>query len=159
MLGVPFEITAVVDVPAAAEGVLCALGDWNGGYALYVSAGRLGFAFSRGGDLVRCVGSVPVPEGHHVLGARCARDGDGALLWVHHDGRPVGSVGFDGVLPLALQHGGAGLRLGYDAGFPVSDDYAPPAAWTGGLHEVVIDASGGPDPAPLDLVRNALHAD
>jgi arylsulfatase A-like enzyme len=159
MLGVPFEITALVEVPAGAEGVLCALGDWNGGYALYVTGGRLGFTFSRGGDLLRCLGSMAVPEGRHRLGARCTRDGDSALLWVHHDGVPVGSVAFNGVLPLALQHGGAGLRLGYDAGFPVSDDYSPPAPWTGVLHEVVIDATGGPDPAPVDLVRAAFHAD
>jgi arylsulfatase len=39
-----------------------------------------------------------------------------------------------------MQIGGGGLRLGHDAGFPVSDDYEPPFAWTGVLHQVVFDA-------------------
>ncbi len=47
----------------------------------------------------------------------------------------------DGSLPeglgaSGLQIGGGGLRVGHDAGFPVSDLYTPPFAWTGTLRRV-----------------------
>ena len=35
------------------------------------------------------------------------------------DGVEVDETAVEGMLPLAVQHGGAGLRLGWDSGFPV----------------------------------------
>ena len=54
-----------------------------------------------------------------------------------------------------LQIGGGGLRVGHDAGFPVSDDYAPPYPWSGELHTVTFTAPGPEDLAELlpDLMR------
>jgi hypothetical protein len=63
------------------------------------------------------------------------------------------------VLPLALQHGGAGLRLGFDSGFPVSPRYAPPAPFSGSIHSVTIETPGAAAPRPADEVRAALHGD
>ena len=71
----------------------------------------------------------------------------------------VDEIAVEGLLPLALQHGGAGLRLGYDTGFPVSSRYAPPAPFRGTVHQVRIDAPGSLQPDPVDEVRAALHAD
>jgi hypothetical protein len=62
-------------------------------------------------------------------------------------------------LPFALQHGGAGLRLGYDSGFPVSRRYTPPARFSGVVHFVKIETPGGAVPRPADEVRSALHGD
>ena len=75
------------------------------------------------------------------------------------DQAEVGTIEVDGLLPLALQHGGAGLRLGHDSGFPVSDRYTPPAPFNGTVHELRIDAPGSHRPDPADEVRAALHAD
>ena len=72
---------------------------------------------------------------------------------------PVDEIAVEGPLPLAMQHGGAGLRLGCDTGFPVSSRYAPPAPFTGTVHQVRIDAPGSLRPHPVDEVRAALHAD
>jgi arylsulfatase len=148
-----FRMTADAMVPAgAAEGVLAALGDWNGGWALYAVQRRLAFCFSRGGELLRVVGVSDLPAGRHRLGVTLE---DGTFsLWCDDD--PVGSLHFDGSLPFALQHGGAGLRLGYDSGFPVCDDYTPPALWTGTLYSLLIEP--GPPAGPPE-VRAALHAD
>ena len=63
------------------------------------------------------------------------------------------------MLPLALQHGGAGLRFGWDSGFPVSSRYTPPARFGGTVHQVRIDTPGSLRPDPADEVRAALHAD
>lgn len=153
MLAFGFRITADATVPAAgAAGVLAALGDWNGGYALYAVEGRLAFAFSRGGELLRVVSPSPLPAGRHRLAVRGGAMGFALSV----DDEPAGEVAFEGGLPIALQHGGAGLRLGYDAGLPVCDDYTPPARWTGELHEVVVEPGVAP---PLADVRAALHAD
>jgi arylsulfatase len=75
------------------------------------------------------------------------------------DDRLTDSIEVTGMLPLALQHGGAGLRLGYDSGFAVSSRYAPPATFSGVVHFVKIDTPGAPTPRPADEVRAALHAD
>jgi hypothetical protein len=148
-----FRITADATVPAAgAEGVLAALGDWNGGWELYAVDQRLAFCFSRGGELLRVVGVSDLPAGRHRLSATL--DGGTFRLWC--DDEPSGSLHFDGDLPFALQHGGAGLRLGYDEGFPVCDDYTPPAPWTGTLYRVLIEPGA---PAGPPDVRAALHAD
>jgi arylsulfatase len=148
-----FRIGADVTVPASVpSGVLAALGDWNGGWALYVLDGRLAFCFSRAGEALRVVGSSEVPPGRHELSVTYAADT--FTLW--YDDAAMGSTTFHGPLPFALQHGGTGLCLGYDRGFPVCDDYTPPGTWTGALHRVVIEA--GSPPGRTD-VRGALHAD
>jgi arylsulfatase len=75
------------------------------------------------------------------------------------DGRRADTVAVEGMLPLALQHGGAGLRLGFDSGFPVSPLYQPPAVFSGTVHFVNIEALGGAVTSPSEEVRTALHAD
>jgi len=62
-------------------------------------------------------------------------------------------------LPVAMQHGGAGLRLGRDSGLPVSTRYTPPAPFTGTVHELRIDTPGSHVGNRADEVRAALHAD
>lgn len=82
--------------------------------------------------------------------------GAGSRFTLWCDDASLAVLDFEGGLPFALQHGGTGLCLGYDRGFPVSDDYTPPAPWSGVLHEVVVE-SGTPAP-PSDL-ETALHVD
>jgi hypothetical protein len=50
------------------------------------------------------------------------------------------------------------LRIGYDAGLPVSARYRPPAPFTGRVNSVRIEAPGAPVD-PLEEARAALHAD
>jgi len=135
-----------------AHGVLCALGDWHGGWALYAFGGRLAFTFSRAGEPLRVVSAAPIPPGRH----RLAVSGAGARFALWCDDVEIGALAFEGGLPFALQHGGTALCLGYDRGFPVVDDYSPPAPWNGTLHEVVVESGA---PVPVADVRGALHAD
>jgi len=73
---------------------------------------------------------------------------------------PVDQISVEGMLPMALQHGGTGLRIGYDSGFPVSRRYAPPAPFTGVVRQVTIGTTpGAVAPEPADEVRAALQAD
>ena len=157
-----FRLSADVETgPEAAEGVVLALGDWFGGYALYVVAGAPRFTFARAVDALELAAPSPLPAGRHELGVFYevgAGGGPGRMvLLVGPDA--VHEIAVEGPLPLAMQHGGAGLRLGYDTGFPVSSSYAPPAPFTGTVHQVRIDAPGSLQPHPVDEVRAALHAD
>ena len=156
-----FTVTAVVDVPeTGAEGILCAIGDWSGGWAFYAVNGRLAFAIRPGGDLVRLASHHAVPPGPQLLSVRgVPRPEGGCDLSLHHGTTEVAAGHFPESIPVVDQHGGAGLSLGYDRGFPVTDDYQPPFPWSGSLHRVVVDTPGGPPPAVADEVRRALHAD
>jgi arylsulfatase len=75
------------------------------------------------------------------------------------DGRRADAIAVDGMLPFALQHGGAGLRLGYDSGFPVSPRYFPPARFSGTVHSVKIETLGAAVTSSGEEVRTALHGD
>jgi arylsulfatase A-like enzyme len=157
-----FRMTADIDPDTdAGDGVVCALGDWFGGYALYLVEGRPHFTFARAADALDLAAAAGLPAGPHELSVLYGVGGGGApgrmVLFV--DGAEVDEIAVEGMLPLALQHGGAGLRLGCDGGFPVSARYKPPAPFTGTVHRVRIDAPGTPLPDPTDEVRTALHAD
>jgi len=179
-----FRITARVDVPETdPTGILCALGDLHGGYALFVDHGYLVFSFSRAGDRLEVVADRPVPAGPATLGVSYVPGGHhapdhaqdhapdpapdhapdaprrlGTFTLLHGEER-VGSIEFAGALPVAIQHGGAGLRLGFDTGLAVSDRYQAPFAWNGALHAVRIETPGAPPVDPSEEVRAALHGD
>ena len=57
------------------------------------------------------------------------------------------------------QADGNALRIGHDAGFPVSDDYAPPFPWTGTVHRVVIEAKPPPFRDLEAEIADAVHRD
>ena len=92
----------------------------------------------------------------HYETDRAAASGHMALLV---DGVEVDTTPVAGMLPMALQHGGAGLRLAHDTGFPVSSRYSPPAPFSGTVHEVRIETPDAPQRNAAEEVRAALHAD
>ena len=153
-----FRAIAEVDVPSeGVEGVLCALGDWSNGWALYVLDGRLVAAFNLFGAVARVAAPEPVPAGRHRLGVDVRSGGRGCELSVTIDGAAVAEGRLGRSLPFRWQIGGGGLLVGRDAGFPVCDDYRPPFPFTGTLHEVTIELPGL---APRDAateVALALH--
>ena len=159
-----FDMTADVDPgPGDRDGVVYALGDWFGGYALYLVGGRPHFTFARGAGALELVTPGALGAGRHeILVSYAVAVGDGGgpgRMVLAVDGEAVDETAVEGTLPLALQHGGAGLRLGWDSGFPVSSRYAPPARFGGTVHELRVDTPGSLRPDPADEVRAALHSD
>jgi arylsulfatase A-like enzyme len=158
MLWGGFDITADID---GADGVVFALGDWFGGYALYLVGGRAHFTYARAADALELATPTTLAAGRHeITVSYAAGEGDEAgrmLLLV--DGAAVDQTAVVGMLPLAVQHGGAGLRLGWDSGFPVSARYTPPAPFAGTVHGVRVDTPGSLSRHHADEVRTALHAD
>ena len=110
-----FRMTADVEIgPGAADGVVCALGDWFGGWALYLVDGRAHFTFARASGVLELAAPSLVPTGRHTLAVFYApgvQDGPGRMVLLMDDDE-VDEIAVDSHLPLALQHGGAGLRLG-----------------------------------------------
>lgn len=127
-------VEADIDVPAGGgAGVLAAMGDWNNGWALVVLEGRPAFLLNVTSTPFAVRATEVLPEGRHRVGFRLA--GQRGLVLV--DGAVVADEPLAlGLGASGLQIGGGGLRIGHDAGFPVSDDYLPPYPWTGRLHTV-----------------------
>jgi arylsulfatase len=158
-LGGGFTLTARVTVEEGAAGVLCALGDWNNGFAWYLRAGCPVFAVSLFSAAHRVGADAALPAGTHELavGYRRVPEG-GGLLWLSVDGRPVAGGRLPTDLPFRWQIAGAGLLVGRDRGLPVSDDYRPPFPFTGTIHELRVEA-GAPVPpsAAADLAAVLRH--
>ena len=155
--GFTIEVDAEVSA-AGGEGILCALGDWNGGFALYVRGGRLVFAYRPGGQLAITRSETMVPVANHVLGVRCRPGPRAVQFTLTCDGNAIGSSSAEVAMTFSFQNGGTFLRLGHDSGFPVIDEYDPPFEWTGRIKHVVVDASPQPRPSAA-AARDALRSD
>jgi arylsulfatase A-like enzyme len=156
-LGGGFRMLAEVQVEAAAEGVLCALGDWSNGWAWYLLQGKPVITFNILGEVFRYAAAEVIGVGRHALVAEYHWRASGSSMRLVVDGRVVAEGPLPRRLPLRWQIGGAGLLVGRDRGFPVSDDYQPPFPFTGTVGRVVIEV---PALAPRDAVQEtatALH--
>ncbi|TXI51824.1 MAG: arylsulfatase [Mycobacterium sp.] len=158
-MGGGFVLHLDIEVGPAANGVICALGDWNNGWAVYLKAGVPTATFNLFGDLHRASASDPLtPVTHRITVDYRRHDSGGGPLTLLVDGVEVGSVVLPIDLPFRWQIGGTGLRIGSDHGFPVSDDYAVPATFDGTIHEVTIEIPAfAPRPDPATTVGQALQ--
>jgi hypothetical protein len=157
-MGGGFRLVADVDVPeGGADGVICSLGDWSNGWAWYVLDGRPTVAFSLFGAPCRVAADAPLASGAHTLEVGYVREAaGGGALTLCVDGVVVADGTLPEDLPFRWQIGGAGLRIGHDAGFPVNDDYAPPFPFSGTIHDVAVESSGyapSPDRADVAVAR------
>ena len=155
-----FRLVADVEVPeqgAPAAGVLAAMGDWTGGFALFVRDGRLVFVLNRAGDEARVESDVSIPGGHHRLSCVYTPGLLGPGVGLFHDDLLVAHSVLSVPAPMVFQHGGTMLVLGRDRGLPVCADYEPPFPWTGVLHEVTIETGDGIPTAIVDEARALLH--
>lgn len=139
-----FRLAARLSIPeGGARGVVAALGDWHNGFAAYLVDGRPAVAFCLFGDTVRVAADAPLAPGARTVEVlfRRVQQGGGPLA-LRVDGETVarGTIPHD--LPFRWQIGGAGLLVGHDRGFPVCDDYQPPADFTGEIVDLTLDALG-----------------
>lgn len=124
-MGSGFRLTARVATPAT--GVLCALGDWNNGWAMYLlDGGRPAATINLFGEPTTVRAPIALEAGEHEVALEYERADGGRRLRLSVDGGVVDEAELPGDLPFRWQIGGAGLLIGRDAGFPVCDDYQPP---------------------------------
>jgi arylsulfatase A-like enzyme len=157
-MGGGFRLTAEIETTDGAAGIVCALGDWNNGWACYVLDGRLVATFNLFGDAHRFDAAQPVPPGRHTLGIEYHREQPaGGPVVLSVDGDVVGEGLLAENLPFRWQIGGAGLLVGRDRGFPVCDDYEPPFPFNGVLDRVVLEIPSLEPRAARDEVATALR--
>jgi arylsulfatase len=146
-------VEADIEVPAeGGSGVLAAMGDWSNGWALVVLGGAPCFLLNTTSTPAQVRATRSLSAGGHRVGFRYLPDRRVGVLFV--DAEVVASAILpQGIGSSGLQIGGGGLRVGHDAGFPVSDAYRPPFPWNGTLHTVRFEQW----PAPLeDLTLQGL---
>jgi arylsulfatase len=152
-----FSLTAELEVESEpAEGVIAALGDWTNGWAIYCLAGRAVAALNVCGEVHRIAAHESLERGAHSLRFEFVRRpaGGGKVVLSLRD-RVLAEGEIPVNLPMRWQIGGAGLLVGRDRGFPVSDEYAPPFPFNAKLRRVVLEVAGRP---PRDARREVATA-
>jgi arylsulfatase A-like enzyme len=139
-----FTATAEIEVPpdggGVAAGVICALGDLNGGWAFYLLGGRPVSCLISLGLATRIAGTEALRPGAHAVTvsyqpslagpARFCLTVDGELAAEARHGEPAMFPG--------LSTAGARMLVGRDTGLPFNADYEPPFPFTGVLRRVVL---------------------
>ena len=125
-------------------GVVFALGDWFGGYALYLVDGRAHFTFARAADALELATPSALAAGRHEVSVSYAVGEGGAagrmvLLRRRGRGRRDGRRG--DAAPGRSSTAARGCASDWDSGFPVS----PPLHAAGALQR---DGARGPDRHP-----------
>ena len=141
LIGRSFRITAQVDVPArGAEGVLFAIGGRFGGLSWYVQDGRP-MAHYNLADVKRfdVAAAQPLTPGEHLLELRFDTSGRGqpADITLLADGAVIGNGTVERTLPFRYSLDET-LDVGSDEGTPVTEAYASPFTYTGGLRSLTI---------------------
>ena len=144
----------------AADGVLCAQGNWTSGWALYLHGGVPTFAYNHRGiesHVVRA--DAPVPAGRSTVRLDVTRAGEVARLAWTVAGTAAGTGEIPRSFPFRWQIGGSILRIGYDVGLPVTDEYTVPSRFPGTIHAVTFEIPSLAPPDPAHVVETARRGD
>jgi arylsulfatase len=117
----------------------------------FVQGGKLRYTYNHVADQrFQIVSDGDVPAGRHVLSFEFAPTGEAeplkgmgtpGTLTLYLDDEQFGGGDLPVTVPIALGLA-SGVSVGLDAGAPVTDEYAPPFAFTGTIEKVVYDVSG-----------------
>ena len=156
------RIRAYVDVPdGGAEGVLCAIGDHQGGWGFYLLDGRPVAVMALVDGTSRVAADEAVAPGRHEVGLDLHTAGGQQRMDLLVDGVVVASAPVQGTVFLPqLSSAAVGLLVGEDRGLPVHHDYAPPFAFTGRLERVEIHSGAPPSlEEQVERVRAGMAGD
>ena len=138
------SVTAEIELPENAEGVIIAQGGAFGGWALYANAGRLKYCHNFIGLQRFVVGSdQELPSGTHQVRMEFAYDGGGlgkgGDVTLYVDGEAVGAGRVEATVPFIFS-GDETTDLGADTASPVGDEYTPEGSvFTGTVNWAQID--------------------
>jgi arylsulfatase len=142
-----FAITAEVENPGSAEGVLVTLGGETGGYALLVQKGKPAFHYSWIGlENYTITSSEPLPKGKCTVRFDFAYDGGGedkgkgkgGMGTLLVNGKKVAEGRIVKTVPVVFSTDDT-FDVGEDWGTPVSPTYQPPFKFTGTLKNVTVE--------------------
>jgi arylsulfatase len=139
-----FSVTADVEVPDAAHGVIIAQGGQFGGWAVYAIDGHLAFTYNvLGIHEFTTTSDSAIPAGPHQLRMEFGYDGGGLAkggdVTLYCDGTPIGTGRVDATQPMIFSADET-TDIGYESGTPVSSAYTTQASrFSGKLHWVQLD--------------------
>ncbi|MUH49763.1 MAG: sulfatase-like hydrolase/transferase [Actinobacteria bacterium] len=143
--GRSWDLDAVIDRPAGAQGVLFATGTANSGVSLFIQNDRLVFDYNIFGAHHVLDSTAPVPVGPSVVGVRFRRRSGGGDATLVIDGQDSGTIDLPFVMRMISS---IGPSIGNDHGSTVSNRYAGPFPFEGHLDRVdiqLVERSAAPD--------------
>jgi arylsulfatase A-like enzyme len=158
-LGGPgWDLSATIDRPEGAAGVLYATGTENSGLSVFIQDGHLVFDYNCFGDHHVVSSSAPVPVGSSVVGVRFRREGAGGQATLLIDDVASGEL----PIPFAMTlMSSVGPSVGYDHGSPVSARYTAPFPFEGAIRRldiVLARRSAGGDTAQATAEERSAMA-
>jgi arylsulfatase A-like enzyme len=149
--GRAFDLTARVTRDAGEEGVLFATGTENSGISVFVQHDRLVVDYNAFDDHTIVESEFEIPPGDSTLVVQVRRgEGRTGSVALEIDGQPAGSADLSLFMRMMSS---VGPSIAYDHGSAVSNRYEAPFAFTGTLHEVVIQLL-----SPQDLAAREAEA-
>jgi arylsulfatase len=151
--GRSFDLTARLTRAAGDCGVIFATGTENSGISMFVQDDRLVLDYNAFGSHTIVESDVPVPVGDSTVVARLVRGaGRAGSVTIEIDGEETGRA----ELALFMRMiSSVGASVGYDQGSAVSDRYTGPFAFSGRLHDVVIELAAARVPGTADVDARA----
>ncbi|HYV19106.1 MAG TPA: arylsulfatase [Verrucomicrobiae bacterium] len=140
-----YSITADVEVPAGAHGVIACQAGRFGGWTLYMKGGKARHTYNYGGlEWTTVEAPQPLAPGKHTVRYEFAFDGgppgSGGTGRLIVDGKAAGEKKIARMMPYALS-ADEGVDIGLDEETPVSEDYkAGDNAFSGRILQVVVEA-------------------
>jgi arylsulfatase len=133
--GRSWDLTAYIDRPRAAQGVLMATGTQNAGMSLFVQNDRLVFDYNIFNDHYVLESEEDVPTGPSQVGVRFRRGQNDADATLVINGRDAGTIHLPFLMRIISS---IGLSIGRDHGSPVSLAYRDEFAFEGHLSRLDI---------------------
>ncbi len=135
-----YRIVADVDLSQDAEGVILSVGGQAGGYVLFIQDGRLVHEYVGPDRRWILESAAPLPPGRRRLAFEFRKTGrcTGVASLLCDDG-VLATGEMRGMWPAGPTAGG--VCCGYNEASPVSDRYVRPYAFTGFIHDVVVESA------------------
>ncbi len=138
------SITAEVEVPSGASGVIIAQAGRFGGWSLYMKGGRAHHVYNFGGLERTTVSSGVLSPGRHTLQYEFAYDGgapgSGGVSKLSVDGKPAGEARVQKTMPFVYS-ADEGIDVGMDNETPVTEEYREGHnKFTGKILRVTVEA-------------------
>lgn len=135
-----FVVSAELDADSSTSGVIGAIGDHQGGWALHVVDGHVHFDVVYGHHRTHLADATPLAPGPHVVHVTM----NAGALSLLVDGRSVDEGRYGGLFMFpGVTTAAGGLWVGRHDGLAVVDTYCSPARFNGTLHHLEIE-SGSP---------------
>jgi arylsulfatase len=143
MLNKSWTITADIEVPDDANGMIVTEGGIQGGFGLYLRDGKPTFVYNfLGVDRPTFAAKEPLPKGKTKLVVNFAYDGGGlgkgGAVTMTANGNKIAEGRLERTVPMQFSLG-EGLDIGLDGGSAVDFTYKLPFKFTGTIEKVEID--------------------